>query len=71
MLDVAQQAINDVALWFETTEERLNKLVSNMRDDLLDLISVSDLLFELLSLSLFCIVSILMISLELLCLFCI
>ena len=44
MLDVAQQAINDVALWFETTEERLNKLVSNMRDDLLDLISVSDLL---------------------------
>lgn len=42
MIDTVQEAINDVAVWFESTEERLRSIVEMMRDDLLDLISIND-----------------------------
>ncbi len=43
-IDVVQEAINDVTVWFESTEERLREIVQMMRDDLLDLISIKDML---------------------------
>lgn len=44
VIDVTKQAIEGVAFWFETTEERLRGLVDDMRQDLLDLVSTSDML---------------------------